>query len=60
MRGQTAQYRCRSCGGLFVARVADRNRGWAKFCGKACKQIMQEEAKKIWKVLKNGGLRVNS
>lgn len=52
VRGEQAQYRCDSCGKLFTARVADRKRGWAKFCSKACKQIMQEEAKKIWKILK--------
>jgi endogenous inhibitor of DNA gyrase (YacG/DUF329 family) len=52
VRGEQAQYRCHSCGKLFTARVADRNRGWAKFCSKSCKQIMQEEGKKIWKILK--------
>lgn len=52
MRGLTEQYNCRNCNSLFTARVADRKRGWAKFCSKACKQVIQEEAKKIWKILK--------
>lgn len=37
----TATYKCKSCGAPFVARVADRNRGWAKFCSKSCKAIKQ-------------------
>lgn len=53
MRGARGQYRCQSCSKFFFARVADRNRGWAKFCTKNCKQIFQEEGKKIWKVLKD-------
>jgi hypothetical protein len=54
MRGQIAQYNCRTCYNLFTARTADRKRGWAQYCSKACKQVTQEEAKKIWKVLSNG------
>jgi len=54
MRGRREQYQCRSCNRLFTARVADRLRGWAKFCSKACKQTTQEEAKKVWRVLKQG------
>jgi transposase len=52
MRGIQAQYKCRSCDIIFTARVADRNRGWAQFCSKSCKQVTQEEGKKIWKILK--------
>ena len=37
----TRQYTCR-CGKLFTARVADRNRGWARFCSKSCKATEQE------------------
>ncbi len=37
-----AQYKCASCGDLFTARVADRKRGWARFCGKSCKAKKQE------------------
>lgn len=41
-RGATAQYTCKCCGGLFIARVADRKRGWARFCSKSCKATKQE------------------
>jgi hypothetical protein len=51
VRGKLEQYNCRSCNGLFTARVADRKRGWAQYCSKACKQVIQEEAKKIWTTL---------
>ena len=53
MRGLTAQYHCRQCDGLFTARTADRARGWAQFCSKSCKQVTQEEAKRIWATLKS-------
>lgn len=39
----TAQYNCQRCQGLFTARTADRNRGWARFCSKSCKAIKQEQ-----------------
>lgn len=29
--------KCKNCGGGFVAKTADRKRGWAKFCSKSCK-----------------------
>ena len=51
MRGLQKQYTCRTCKSVFVARVADRIRGWAQYCSKSCKQVTQEEAKKIWRVL---------
>ncbi|MDP9992014.1 hypothetical protein J2W28_001042 [Variovorax boronicumulans] len=38
-----ATYRCACCGDPFIARVADRNRGWARFCSKSCKAIKQEQ-----------------
>ena len=41
MRGATVQVKCKCCGDTFTARVADRNRGWAKFCSKSCKAIRQ-------------------
>lgn len=37
VRGATAEFECANCRRLFTARVADRNRGWARFCGKSCK-----------------------
>lgn len=36
-RGLMARYNCDACGKDFTARVADRNRGWARFCSKTCK-----------------------
>lgn len=36
-RGQMGRYNCDACGKDFTARVADRNRGWARFCSKTCK-----------------------
>lgn len=27
---------CKCCPDKFMARVADRNRGWARFCSKSC------------------------
>lgn len=41
MSEKTATYRCKTCGGPFEARVADRNRGWARFCSKSCKATKQ-------------------
>lgn len=39
---QKAQYKCACCGDLFTARVADRKRGWARYCSKSCKAKKQE------------------
>lgn len=36
-RGAKETYKCKCCAKSFVARVADRNRGWALFCSKSCK-----------------------
>jgi hypothetical protein len=40
----TAQYTCanRGCGCAFTARIADRKRGWARYCSKSCKAVQQE------------------
>lgn len=34
---------CASCKQPFSARVADRNRGWGKFCSKSCKAVKQTQ-----------------
>jgi len=39
---KTATYKCKCCGKDFVARTADRDRGWARFCSKSCKATKQE------------------
>ena len=36
------EVKCQQCKEIFEARVADRKRGWAKFCSKSCKAIKQE------------------
>jgi hypothetical protein len=41
-RGKEVQIKCGRCGSPFMARVADRARGWGKFCSKSCKAIKQE------------------
>ena len=37
----TCQCKCKFCGVMFTARVADRKRGWARFCSKSCKAKRQ-------------------
>lgn len=39
----TVTVKCKGCGSPFQARVADRNRGWGKFCSKSCKAIKQTQ-----------------
>ena len=41
-RGATVEVKCKWCKEPFTARVADRNRGWGKFCSKSCKAKKQE------------------
>lgn len=36
------QVKCKCCKQLFMARVADRKRGWGRYCSKSCKAIKQE------------------
>lgn len=43
MRGSTVQVNCARCGDPFAARVADRKRGWGRYCSKSCKAIKQEQ-----------------
>ena len=40
-RGVKTEVSCKCCGDKFMARVADRKRGWAKFCSKSCKAKWQ-------------------
>jgi len=42
MRGKTIEVKCKNCNELFTARVADRKRGWGKFCSKSCKAKKQD------------------
>ncbi len=41
-RGKTIEKKCKFCSNIFYPRVADVNRGWGKFCNKACKAKEQE------------------
>lgn len=36
MTPKTIEVTCKCCPDKFIARVADRKRGWAKFCSKSC------------------------
>ena len=40
-RGAKVEVKCSNCGHKFMARVADRKRGWGKFCSKSCKASKQ-------------------
>lgn len=39
----TVEVKCKNsrCGKMFTARIADRKRGWGKFCSKSCKASKQ-------------------
>lgn len=36
MTAKTIEVTCKCCPDRFIARVADRKRGWAQFCSKSC------------------------
>lgn len=42
MGASMVEVKCKCCKQPFLARVADRKRGWGKFCSKSCKAIKQE------------------
>ena len=42
-RGAKVTVKCQCCKQPFEARVADRKRGWARFCSKSCKAIRQTQ-----------------
>ena len=37
------EVKCQCCKQPFLARIADRKRGWGKFCSKRCKAVKQEQ-----------------
>ena len=43
-RGSKVEVKCKSCKVSFMARVADRKRGWGKFCSKKCKAKKQSQS----------------
>jgi hypothetical protein len=50
---QKIEVSCEYCKKQFTARVADRNRGWARFCSKSCKARQQEKNTGQYAELKN-------
>ena len=42
MAGKIVDVLCDHCHTSFPARLSDRKRGWARFCGKSCKAKHQE------------------
>ena len=47
----TVECKCDWCQKSFTAKVADRNRGWAKCCSKACAASIREKQLnrgKVW------------
>lgn len=42
-RGAKIEVKCKCCKAPFMARVADRKRGWARFCSKSCKAVRQTQ-----------------
>jgi len=42
VRGAKVEVKCKGCRTVFLARVADRKRGWGKYCSKSCKAKVQE------------------
>lgn len=49
----TVEVNCKQCDEPFAARVADRKRGWARFCSKRCKARHQEKHTGQFKQLLN-------
>ena len=45
VRGKQVTVTCDYCTKLFLARVADRNRGWARTCSKSCAAKKREGSK---------------
>ena len=41
VRGAKVEVNCLACKEKFTARVADRKRGWARYCSKSCKAKKQ-------------------
>lgn len=57
MRGKIVDVKCKNCGDMFTARVADRKRGWARFCSKSCKALKQEARTGQYAAYLSGGHR---
>ncbi|VVN20555.1 hypothetical protein PS662_04344 [Pseudomonas fluorescens] len=57
----TVEVSCAWCKGTFSARIADRKRGWARFCSKACKASKQQFGgdKSFWETANPNNKRSN-
>ena len=51
------EVKCKRCKEPFMARIADRKRGWGKFCSKSCKAIKQERRTGQYRDYVNGDNR---
>jgi hypothetical protein len=57
----TVDVACKWCASTFTARVADRKRGWARFCSKPCKASHQQFGgnKAFWEAANPNNKRSN-
>lgn len=57
----TQDFSCEWCEAKFYARMADRARGWGRFCSKACKASKQKfgGTKAFWEKHSPGNKRSN-
>lgn len=44
-----ATYSCETCGKPFIAKTADRARGWARCCGKSCSAKKREKKTGVYR-----------
>lgn len=56
MRDTTVIVNCARCKIEFAARVADRKRGWGRFCSKSCKAVKQEQRTGQYGNYRNSGV----
>ena len=52
----TVECKCRVCKQPFMARVVDRERGWARTCSKSCAATLRERGKSKDKRRRSVGL----
>lgn len=46
MTSKTIEVTCKCCPDKFIAKVADRKRGWAQFCSKSCAAYWKSHGKR--------------
>lgn len=52
-RGKKVWAKCAECSADIYVRIADRNRGWARYCSKTCKAIAQGKEERAWTKMEN-------